>query len=87
MTIDKALEMYGAPPFSKSGKDLTAYAYFTYRFIGDSSDYEKDYGFIILFDNATRKIVEMRVEGDNPMVGFEDYFEPSINYLLGIENE
>ena len=83
---EKIFELYGQPEFTKVGKDKTAYAYFYYRY-GSQNTYEREAGFIILVDNATGKILEMRVETDNSMVGFEDYFEPSINYLLGIENE
>ncbi len=87
MTFDKAVELYGDADFEKVGDEKTAYAYFYYRYNKEIQNYEREAGFIILVDNATGKILEMRIETDNPMVGFEDFFEPSVNYLLGIENE
>lgn len=79
MTIDKALELYGDADFIKNGDEKTVYAYFHLR--GN----EKDFGFIIVVDNATEKILKLEISGNNSMALFEDFFEPSVDYELGLE--
>ncbi len=79
MTIDKAVELYGNPDFEKYGAEKAAYVYFHSR--GNSHDF----GFIIIFDNATAKILKLEISGDNSMVTFDDFLEGKINYELGIE--
>lgn len=81
MTIDKAIELYGNADFEKYGEDKAVYAYF------HSTGKANDFGLVILVDNATDKILRLEITGNNPMVTFEDFFEPSVNYWLGIENE
>lgn len=76
MTIDKALELYGDADFVKNGDEKTVYAYFHLR--GN----EKDFGFIIVVDNATEKILKLEISGNNSMALFEDFFEPSVDYEL-----
>ena len=78
MTIDKAVEFYGNPDFEKYGAEKAAYVYF------HSRGNRKDFGFIIIFDNATEKILKLEISGDNSMVTFDDFFEGKINYELGI---
>ena len=81
MKIDKAFKMYGRPDFEKFGENKIACAYFHYN------ENLRDFGFIIFADRSTGKILEMRLEGDNSMALFDDFFEPSVDYELGIENK
>ena len=81
MTIDKAIELYGNADFEKYGADKAIYAYF------HSNGKENDFGLVIMVDIYTDKILRLEITGGNPMVTFEDFFEPTVNYILGIENE
>ena len=78
MTFDKAVELYGDADFAKFGDEKIVYAYF------HKAGKENDFGFIILVDNATEKILKLEISGDNSMVTFDDFFEGKINYELGI---
>ena len=81
MPISQAIEFYGNADFEKYGAEKAVYAYF------HSNGKENDFGFVILVDNYTDKILAMEITGNNPMVLFDDFFENKINYMLGIENE
>ncbi|MBQ7704534.1 MAG: hypothetical protein IJT73_03775 [Selenomonadaceae bacterium] len=87
MNREKIFDLYGRADFEKVGTEKTAYAYFYYSYNNRLENYERESGFIIFVDNATGKILEMRLETNNSMAAFEDFFEPSVNYFLGIENE
>lgn len=79
MTIDKAVEFYGNADFEKYGAEKAAYVYF------HSRGNRHDFGFVIIFDNATEKILKLEITGDNSMATFDDFLEGKINYELGIE--
>ena len=79
MPISKAIELYGNADFEKYGADKAAYVYF------HNNGKCNNYGLIILVDSYTDKILSLEITGDNSMVNFEDFFEPTINYQLGIE--
>ena len=76
MTFDKAVELYGDADFAKFGNDKTVYIYF------HSNGNVKDFGFMIVVDNATEKILRMEITGNNTMALFEDFFENRIDTLL-----
>lgn len=81
MSVSQAIELYGNADFEKYGAEKAAYVYF------HNNGKQNDFGFVILADIYTDKILAMEITGDNTMATFDDFFEGKINYMLGIEEE
>ena len=66
MNISRATELYGAPEYKRIGKIKTAYCYFHGN---------REFGFIIVFDNKSEKILALSVHGGNTMVSFAESYK------------
>ena len=69
--ISKALDICGEPDYKKVGKYKTAYCYFHNM----GGKYLDEYGFFILFNNESGKILRLELDGGNTMSGFEQDYQ------------
>ncbi|MBR4152902.1 MAG: hypothetical protein IKT98_08075 [Selenomonadaceae bacterium] len=70
MNISDALDMYGEPAFKKSSSIKTVYCYFHKPNMGRSTP--PDFGFFIVFNKDSGKILQLSVIGDNTMISFKE---------------
>ena len=81
MNISRATELYGTPDYTKVGATKTAYCYFGEVSYHNGQAYPK-FGFIILFNNSSGKILQLEVAGGNSMSGFDDYYEYGMKRMV-----
>ena len=77
MNISDALDMYGEPDYKEIGANKTAYCHF-HR---DRKNY-LDYGFVILFNNKSGKILELSLLGGSRMADFEQIYKNHLEYMV-----
>ena len=75
--ISKALDLYGNPDYTQSGNFKTAYCYFHKSY--NQQMESKDFGFIILFNKDSGKILELGLWGDGDR---SSDFEKEYQYIL-----
>ena len=81
--ISKALDMYGNPDYTQSGNFKTAYCYFHESYNTYSKMNVKDFGFVILFNKESGKILQLALWGDpSRMAGFDEYYQDSMKRLV-----
>ena len=66
MKISAAQDLYGTPDYTKSGTNKTAHCYFSGN---------RRFGFIVVFDNESGKILELGLYGGNTMVTFDESYQ------------
>lgn len=80
--ISKALDICGNPDDTKSGNFKTAYCYFHKSYSQSSNKEQIDFGFIILFNKDSGKILQLGLWGGSPMAGFEDIYQGNMQRLV-----
>lgn len=80
--ISKALDLCGNPDYTKSGNFKTAYCYFHKSYSQSLKKEIIDFGFVILFNKDSGKILELALWGGNTMASFEDYYQNNIKRLV-----
>ena len=68
MNISDALDICGNADYTSAGANKTAYCYFHRR------GGRIDFGFIILFNNKSGKILELSLDGGSDMAGFDEIY-------------
>ena len=76
MNISRALDMYGEPDYKTSSSVKTAYCYF-HR----DRNY-LDYGFFILFNKESGKILQLGVYGGSSMSNFDEIYQGIMTQMV-----
>ncbi len=76
--ISKALDICGAPDYKTSGKYKTVYCYFHNM----GGKYLDEYGFIILFNNESEKILQLELTGGSSMYSFGEACQQGFEYMV-----
>ena len=79
--ISKALDLYGNPDYTRSGSFKTAYCYFHKTYYQQKES--KDFGFIILFNKDSGKILELALLGDaGRSASFDEIYQSNLKRLV-----
>ena len=80
--ISKALDLCGNPDYTKVGNFKTAYCYFHESYNTYTNKNVKDFGFIILFNKESGKILELSLLGGNSMASFEEIYQSMMKRMV-----
>lgn len=80
--ISKALDLCGNPDYVQSGNFKTAYCYFHKSYSQYSKKEEIDFGFIILFNKDSGKILQLGLWSGSKMAGFEKSYQDNMERLV-----
>ena len=79
--ISKALDLCGNPDYTQSGNFKTAYCYFHKSY--NQQMESKDFGFIILFNKDSGKILELALLGDaGRSASFDEIYQSNLKRLV-----
>lgn len=83
-TISEVLKLYGEPDHKRVGNEKTAYCYVHKTYDNILKRDVTDFGLFIVFDNASRKIVELEISGDTDVSNFEEDIQGILAYMADI---
>lgn len=81
--ISDVFDLYGNADYTESGSFKVAYCYFgEMRYSNSRQGYFPDFGFIILVNKNSGKILQMEVDGGGTMASFDETYQSYMKNLV-----